>query len=51
MKIANLNGWEVATDVARKTISKFEVTADDFISANLRAVKANKSPSRSVVMH
>mmetsp|Transcript_18615 Transcript_18615/g.18592 ORF Transcript_18615/g.18592 Transcript_18615/m.18592 type:complete len:453 (-) Transcript_18615:29-1387(-) len=43
LKLANMNGWEIAEDVAKRTLQKLEVTSNDVIDANLRSVLSSRN--------
>jgi len=36
LKVAQMNGWDVATELARKTLFKLDVSTNDLIEVNLR---------------
>lgn len=43
LKLANMNGWEIAEDVARRTLQKLEVTSSDIIDSNFRSMMGKNS--------
>lgn len=36
LKVAKMNGWDIATELARQTLFKLDVTTNDLIEVNLR---------------
>ena len=48
LKISSMNGWEVAQEIAKKTINKLDVTAADIMEANL---KTFMTPSKSMALN
>jgi len=49
IKLAQMNGWEVASIIANKTIHKLDVDAADIIMANVSFLQRNSSTRRNHV--
>jgi len=42
IKLAHLNGWDVAKIIARNTMQKLDVTAEDIVISNLTFLQQNE---------